>query len=78
MVVRMRHTRSHTGNRRSHHFLRSRTVALCENCGEPKLRHSACSVCGKYRNKEVLDVVGKAARKSKKRQEKERELAKNQ
>ena len=66
MVVRMRHTKSHTKNRRSHHALESTNFSACDNCKALKLRHSVCLVCGFYRGKKVLDLVKKAEKKQKK------------
>ncbi|MGH7249553.1 MAG: 50S ribosomal protein L32 [Minisyncoccia bacterium] len=66
MVVRMRHTKSHTKNRRSHHALDSTNFAKCENCGALKRRHTVCQSCGFYRGKKVLDLVKKAEKKQKK------------
>ncbi len=66
MVVRMRHTKSHTKNRRSHHALVATNFAKCENCGELKKRHTVCSKCGYYRGKQVLDLVKKTEKKQKK------------
>lgn len=76
MVVRMRHTRSHTANRRSHHALKSASFAVCENCGAKKLKHTVCVTCGKYKGREVVDMVGITARKEAKRKEREKELSK--
>lgn len=63
MVVRMRHTRAHTANRRSHHALIAKTLAKCE-CGAVRVSHRACAQCGRYRGRVVIDVAGKAARKA--------------
>ncbi len=62
MVVRMRHTRAHTANRRSHHALKAHTLALCE-CGSPRVSHRACPNCGRYRGRVVVDLVKKAEKK---------------
>lgn len=72
MVVRMRHTRSHTANRRSHHALKGKGFAVCANCGAKKMKHRLCSSCGKYKDNVVVDVIGKTARKAAKKKEKEK------
>ena len=74
MVIRMRHTKSHTKNRRSHHALKTTNFAKCGNCQAPKIRHIVCSNCGFYRGKKVLDLIKKEEKKQKK--VKEKELAK--
>jgi len=66
MVVRMRHTRSHTRNRRSHHALTGPRLSACKDCGTMHLRHTVCTNCGKYRGRAVLNVVAKAEKKAKK------------
>jgi len=66
MVVRMRHTKSHTKNRRSHHALEVTSFAKCENCAELKRRHTVCSSCGHYRGMKVIDLVKKIEKKQKK------------
>lgn len=66
MVVRMRHTRAHTRNRRSHHALEARGLVTCE-CGAPRVSHRACPVCGRYNGRVVVDLAGKAAAKAAKR-----------
>ena len=66
MVVRMRHTRSQRGNTRSHHALVASSLALCKECGSPKLPHALCNVCGKYKGKQLIDVKAKLAKKEKK------------
>ncbi|OGI84109.1 50S ribosomal protein L32 [Candidatus Nomurabacteria bacterium RIFCSPLOWO2_01_FULL_36_10b] len=63
MVIRMRHTRAHTANRRSHHALVTPTLRKCENCSALKLPHRACMECGTYRGKNVIDVVAKTKKR---------------
>lgn len=63
MVIRMRHTKSHTANRRSHHALKSTNFAKCANCGVLKRRHIVCAGCGFYRGKKVLNLVKKVEKK---------------
>lgn len=70
MVVRMRHTRAHTANRRSHHALKAETLVTCE-CGSPRVSHRACPSCGRYRGRVVVDVAAKAQAKAAKRSKKE-------
>ncbi|MCE9548995.1 50S ribosomal protein L32 [Candidatus Nomurabacteria bacterium] len=66
MVVRMRHTKSHTANRRSHHALKKANFFKCDNCQELKKGHTVCTACGFYRGKKVLNLVKKAEKKQKK------------
>jgi large subunit ribosomal protein L32 len=60
MVVRMRHTRSHTANRRSHHALKSPEMAVCKNCGAMHRPHHMCLACGFYNGRIVIDMKAKA------------------
>lgn len=63
MTVRMRHTRSHTGNRRSHHALKEPRLSLCPDCKAPTKRHSVCLSCGRYRGRVVIDIAAKVEKK---------------
>jgi len=56
MSVRMRHTKGHTRNRRSHHALTSVRLSTCSKCSQEHIRHRACLNCGTYRGREVIDV----------------------
>lgn len=56
MVVRMRSTRSHTGNRRSHHALKNPEMAVCKNCGAYHRPHHMCLECGFYKGRVVIDL----------------------
>ncbi len=67
MTVRMRHTRAHTGNRRSHHALSA--PAISNGADGLSLRHRVSPITGKYKGKQVIDVdkkiIKKAAKKAK-------------
>ena len=62
----MRVTKGHTGNRRSHHHIKTPRLSKCSNCGAYHLRHRVCPECGHYRGKMVVDVVAKQEKKLKK------------
>lgn len=64
MVVRMRHTRSQRGKVRSHHFLKSGGITKCPDCGTACARHTACSNCGKYKGRVVLNLEVKSSKKA--------------
>lgn len=63
MVVRMRHTRSHTANRRSHHALTAPKVTVDAKTGATHLRHRVDMTTGMYKGRKVLDVVKKVTKK---------------
>ncbi|MBP6879688.1 MAG: 50S ribosomal protein L32 [Candidatus Pacebacteria bacterium] len=67
MVVRMRHTRAHTANRRSHHALIDKKLNVCKNCGNKVLPHVACAKCGTYKGRNVVDTVKKVEKKQAKK-----------
>ncbi len=54
-VPKKRTSKSRKGMRRSHHRALKPTVVYCE-CGAPKLPHSVCPECGKYRGREYLET----------------------
>ena len=76
MVVRMRSTRSHTANRRSHFALKESAFSVCGQCGGAVFPHTVCRSCGHYRGRQVLNLEGKLAKKERKRKEKEKVLGK--
>ena len=59
MVIRMRHTRAHTANRRSHHALKAPTLAICGNCQAKHRPHHMCLGCGFYKGRQVVDMTAK-------------------
>lgn len=65
MVVRMRHTRAHTANRRSHHALDGARLSKCVKCEALHARHQVCTACGTYRGKAVLKVTKTIAKTEK-------------
>jgi len=66
MVVRMRSTKSHRNNRRSHDSLSFPAVTMDKNTNVPHLRHRASLVTGQYKGRVVIDVQARLAKKTKK------------
>ncbi len=63
MVIRMRHTRAHTGKRRSHHAIKGKTLTTDTQTKSTHVRHRLDLKTGKYRGKKILDVVKKLVSK---------------
>ncbi len=53
MSIRMRHTRGHTNNRRSHHALTATKVVVDKESGNLRLPHRLDEVTGMYRGKQI-------------------------
>lgn len=70
MVVHMRHTHSHTRNRRAHHALTPKASSTCPACAGPTVSHRACPTCGVYRGKEAVALKARAAKKAEKKKKK--------
>jgi len=70
MTVRMRHTRSHTNNRRSHHKLVKPALSQDE-AGNTHLRHRVSATTGSYRGRKVVDLTAKLEKRAKKTKERE-------
>lgn len=71
MSVRMRHTKGHRNNRRSHHGLDEVRTTTCAKCGAVARPHHACANCGTYKGREVVDVLAKLTKKEQKAKAKE-------
>lgn len=54
MSVRMRHTRSHTNNRRSHHALKGTVIVKDKESGALRLPHRLDEATGMYRGKQIV------------------------
>ena len=65
MTVRMRHTRSHTNNRRSHIKLAKPAISKDEQ-GNSHMRHRVSMATGTYRGRKVIDLNQKLEKKMKK------------
>lgn len=63
MSIRMRHTRGHTNNRRSHHALVATSVVTDKESGNLRLPHRLDEVTGMYRGKQI--AAPRAARVAK-------------
>lgn len=55
MVVRMRHTRAHTRNRRSHHALHGARLSVAKDSGVAHPRHKALLDGTPYKGRSVMD-----------------------
>ena len=51
-----RHSKARRDRRRTHDALPRPATSVCPNCGEAKLPHRACSQCGHYRDREVIEI----------------------
>jgi len=65
-VPKKRKTSSQAKQKRSHDALVKINLVKCGKCGELLQSHTACTVCGYYNNKKVLDVESKLDKKVKK------------
>lgn len=66
----MRITSGKTRSRRSHHGIKAPRLSTCAKCGSVHLRHRMCETCGNYKDKEIIDINAKIAKKN------ERQVAK--
>ncbi len=65
MSIRMRHTKGHTGNRRSHHALFELNIVKDKESGNLRLPHRVDELTGMYRGKQIFTPKVKAEHKSK-------------
>jgi|GEM_PF-446020 len=56
MSSRMRVTKGHRNNRRSHHGTDGPTITIDKETGTPHLRHRANPTTGMYRGRKVMDI----------------------
>lgn len=67
MSVRMRHTSSHTKNRRSHHALTANAIVKDKESGALRLPHRLDETTGMYRGKLIVPERKKVIKKEEKR-----------
>lgn len=65
MSIRMRHTRGHTNNRRSHHALTAVKAVKDKETGNLRLPHRVDEATGMYRGKQIFTPKVKAEHKHK-------------
>ena len=63
----MRHTKGHTGNRRSHHALKGSAVVKDAESGNLRLAHHLDEVTGMYRGKHIFTPKAKRTLELKKK-----------
>jgi large subunit ribosomal protein L32 len=62
----MRHTKGHTGNRRSHHALKNTNIVTDKESGNLRLPHRIDEITGMYRGKQIFTPKVKAVSPGKK------------
>lgn len=55
-VPKRRIFRSRRRNRRAHDKIHAQGLSVCPKCHEPKLPHRACTHCGEYNGRKVINV----------------------
>jgi large subunit ribosomal protein L32 len=53
-------SRSKQGRRRSHQALVAPQLVTCSNCGNKRVPHTVCNVCGYYKDEQIVEVRQKA------------------
>jgi large subunit ribosomal protein L32 len=66
-VPAQRRSSSFTKRRRSHLALSKPTTKKCDKCGETVMPHRACTKCGTYKGRQVLDVDKRLRRATRKK-----------
>jgi large subunit ribosomal protein L32 len=60
-----RHSNTRTRKRRSHDFIKPKSVSKCANCGATKKPHRICPECGFYAGRQVMTLKVKSKDKKK-------------
>ena len=62
-VPKQRHTKTRRDRKRKRFAIETVSTIACPKCAKPMTPHRACSACGSYKGREVIDTVKKAAKK---------------
>lgn len=65
-VPKQHHSQGRTNRKRVQYKQKPKQTVVCVDCGSPKTPHTVCSVCGKYKGREVINTAKKANKKAKK------------
>jgi large subunit ribosomal protein L32 len=58
-VPKKKTSKSRRDRRRANHDrIDQPTISRCPECGEPVVPHQACSECGVYRGRQVIEILG--------------------
>lgn len=55
-VPKRRTSKTRKNKRRTHFKLNVQGMSTCPECGEMKLQHQACRICGTYKGRQVLSL----------------------
>ena len=55
-VPKRKTSKSKRDKRRTHQKLSAPGLSTCPQCGEPSLPHHACTECGFYRDRQVMET----------------------
>jgi large subunit ribosomal protein L32 len=55
-VPKRKKSKAKRDTRRTHQKLEGLSTTTCPQCGEPKLPHHACSECGDYKGRTVINT----------------------
>ncbi len=62
-VPKKRHSNTRTLRRRATWKIKPVNYGSCPECGSEVLSHTACSVCGKYKGRQVIAIKEKKPKK---------------
>jgi large subunit ribosomal protein L32 len=62
-VPKQRHTKQRRDAKRDRFKIVPVKTTTCPKCGKGKISHMACSYCGFYKGKEVVNTLKKVAKK---------------